>query len=230
MINSVRNTVLAIISKDNNGYISPMDFNLFSKQAQLDIYEDIMRLYNEAMVKQNARMSGINYADFVRRHGEALDTFVEVKNLTYNTDHFVIPNDVYHYNSLRYNSKEVEKINHADLMRLLSSNLTTPTVTYPNYVIQEKTKIFVYPNTIVSNVSLNYVRYPKDPKWTYVTFTNGTPLFDQSAVDYQDFELPLYYENDLVIKILQYAGVSIREGELVQQAKSEELQNKQIQQ
>ena len=40
MINSVRNTVLAIINKNNYGYISPSDFNLFAKQAQLDIFDE----------------------------------------------------------------------------------------------------------------------------------------------------------------------------------------------
>ena len=40
MINSVRNTVLAILNKNNYGYISPSDFNLFAKQAQMDIFED----------------------------------------------------------------------------------------------------------------------------------------------------------------------------------------------
>ena len=33
MINSVRNTVLAIINKNNYGYISPGDFNLFAKSS-----------------------------------------------------------------------------------------------------------------------------------------------------------------------------------------------------
>ena len=42
MINSVRNTVLAIINKNNYGYISPGDFNLFAKQAQLDIFDELM--------------------------------------------------------------------------------------------------------------------------------------------------------------------------------------------
>ena len=40
MINSVRNTVLAIINKNNYGYISPSDFNLFAKQAQNDKYDE----------------------------------------------------------------------------------------------------------------------------------------------------------------------------------------------
>ena len=34
--------------------------------------------------------------------------------------------------------------------------------------------------------------------------------------DYQDFELPIDDTNDLVAKILQYAGLSIREKDVVQ--------------
>jgi hypothetical protein len=59
-------------------------------------------------------------------------------------------------------------------------------------------------------VSCYYVRYPKDPKWTY-NLVSGEPLFNQGAIDYQDFELPLTDEPTLVAKILQFAGMSIRE-------------------
>ena len=47
MINSVRNTVLAVANKQNFGYISPGDFNLYAKQAQLDICENYFYRYNE---------------------------------------------------------------------------------------------------------------------------------------------------------------------------------------
>ena len=40
MINEVRNTVLSIANKNNFGYITPNDFNLYARQAQLDIFED----------------------------------------------------------------------------------------------------------------------------------------------------------------------------------------------
>ena len=58
MINSVRNTVLAIINKNNYGYISPSDFNLFAKQAQLDIFDEYFILYNQQLNEENARVSG----------------------------------------------------------------------------------------------------------------------------------------------------------------------------
>ena len=59
-----------------------------------------------------------------------------------------------------------------------------------------------------------YIRYPKDPKWTYVSLTGGEPIFDQSQSDYQDFELPIDDGNNLVARILQYTGISIREGDV----------------
>ena len=54
MINSVRNTVLAIINKNNYGYISPGDFNLFAKQAQLDIFDEYFIRYNQQINEENA--------------------------------------------------------------------------------------------------------------------------------------------------------------------------------
>ena len=45
MIDSVRNTVLAILNKNNYGYITPADFNLYAKQAQRDIFEEYFYSY-----------------------------------------------------------------------------------------------------------------------------------------------------------------------------------------
>jgi hypothetical protein len=58
---------------------------------------------------------------------------------------------------------------------------------------------------------------------------NDSPFFDNNAIDYQDFELPPSDEMNLIIRILQLAGVSIRENEVVQMAKTEEIQDKQEQ-
>ena len=55
MINSVRQTVMSTLNKNNYGYISPSDFNLFAKQAQLDIFENYFYQYNYQLNKENAR-------------------------------------------------------------------------------------------------------------------------------------------------------------------------------
>ena len=42
----------------------------------------------------------------------------------------------------------------------------------------------------------------------------STPIFNASAPDYQDFEVPEDNQVDLIALILQYAGMSVREVEI----------------
>ena len=74
MINSVRNTVLAIANKNNYGYISPQDFNLYAQQAQMDLFEDYFYQYNAWTNKENQRLSGTEYADIVKGLVEVIDS------------------------------------------------------------------------------------------------------------------------------------------------------------
>lgn len=219
MINSVRNTVLSVLNKNNYGYISPNDFNLFAKQAQLDIFENYFYRYNYQIMKENARESSIGYADIKKQYEEVIDSFTKIVPLTIATGTYPLPTDYYtivrviHTNAAG-RMVEVEKLPIARAQQLLMSNLTQPIELFPAYV-QSEDRLTVYPSSIVTGVTCYYVRYPKDPKWTY-TMVSGDPLFNQSAVDYQDFELPLTDEPTLVAKILQYAGMSIREIEAIQ--------------
>ena len=82
MINAVRNTVLAILNKNNYGYISPSDFNLFAKQAQLDIFDEYFISYNNQVNKQNGRVSGTGYADIQKGYEEVIDTFSVTASLS----------------------------------------------------------------------------------------------------------------------------------------------------
>lgn len=228
MIDSVRNAVLAVANKNNFGYITPDDFNLYAKQAQLDIFEDYFYQYNTWILKQNSRQSGSGYADIVKKIEEVIDGLSSMASLTYESPAFNLPSDFYYLNTVRYGFKEVDRVSQDKILNLLSSNLTSPSVLYPAYVL-EGDSLRVYPDSINTNITTQYIRYPKDPKWTYASLSGGEPLFNQSANDYQDFELPLVDEPLLVAKILQFAGISIREGDVFSFATQEEVKNKQIQ-
>ena len=228
MINSVRNTVMAAADKNNFGYITPDDFNLYAKQAQLDVFEDYFYQYNTWVIKQNLRQSGSGFADIVRNVENVIEKLSVTTNLIYSVDSFILPDECYFLNNIRYGNKEVDKVTQDKLVYLLSSNLTAPSRMFPVYSTQDHV-INVYPDDIINGVIGQYIRYPKDPKWTYVNFAGGEPLFDQSASDYQDFELPLTDEPLLVAKILQFAGISIRDNEVVSLGVSEENKNQQAQ-
>ena len=115
---------------------------------------------------------------------------------------------------------------HGKITLLDNSLLTAPSLEYPAYTL-DGNSITVYPATIDTqgDISCQYIRYPRDPQWTYVTLTHGEPVFTASAADYQDFELPIDDEPRLVYRILQMAGMSIREGDVYQYANAEEAQN-----
>jgi hypothetical protein len=240
MINSVRNTVLAIINKNNYGYISPSDFNLFAKQAQLDIFDEYFTNYNQQINEENARISGTGYADLKLGYEEVIDSFAVTKTLTQNVNNiYYLPSqtttgdDYYLINKiLCYNAGvlkgEAEKVSNSKINLLNKSLLTAPSDSYPAYT-QKGDSVTIFPTTFngALDVQATYIRYPKDPKWTFITLYNGEPVFDQTQTDYQDFELPIDDSNNLVARILQYAGISIREGDVYQFGQVEEQKENQ---
>lgn len=349
-INSVRNTVLAIANKNNYGYISPQDFNLYAKQAQMDMFEDYFYQYNNWINRENARSSGTGYADIIKGLEEVIDTFSvqaflpllnpstapNVPSGLSGSNVYVLPDDYYLINKLYryptrriagvtssvvpnstllvdttqnffnttvqpgdivvnttatgaapypatgapglqgwvvrisqnaapagsslvlsaqlfadpgggaggresyqiYDSKnivEVERVTQSKIFHLTSSNLTYPTPQYPCYVL-DGDLITVYPYIWDANndpyeagdsmgrcdVKAQYIRYPRNPNWTYAVLQGGEPLFDQSQSDFQEFELPDSDEPALIAKICQYVGIEIREAEVVQFGQAEE--------
>lgn len=314
MINTVRNTVLSVLNKNNYGYLSPSDFNLFSKQAQLDIFESYFYQYNYQINKENVRQSGTGIANVTKSIEESMDLFSVTKGLNTNAGipgSYLMPSEAttgsdYYYlnkllaykeiitsgtttafdaaNNLLIDSaqafdtlgissgdiigvqtatqgvqyitvvsvtnattilttgtvliaaafpytiikagtqqNDVEKVTHSKINMLNNSIYTSPSATYPAYTSEEAT-LQVFPNTIstAGRIVSQYYRYPKNPNWTYIELTNGEPIFNQSDAQYQDFEIPLDDENNLTMKILQYAGVSIREPEVFSFANNEE--------
>jgi len=247
MINNIRNTVLYLINKDNRGYITPEEFNQFAKQAQLDLFEKYFFDYSKAIAKQNGDLKqtrtsvdykyGGEYADIPEKIAEVIDRFAVVDgvlNINGITGKFFYPGTnpallaepkAYKINRLTYNDVvDVEKVPRTKIKYLIKAKDIAPTIDYPIYTLDEN-GIKVYPTTIISNMTADYIRYPKDPKWTYTSLAGGEPIFNQGATDYQDFELPSSEETNLIIKILQYAGLTIREADVNQVAKADEIQD-----
>lgn len=225
IINSVRNTVLAVCNKNNYGYISPSDFNLFAKQAQLDMFEDYFYQYNYQINKVNAHSTGSSYADIAENLLEVIDSFSVSAGLAHaGTNQYTLPADFYYINRLLYNSTlDVEKVSESKLHSLLNSLLTAPTTEYPAYVVRGNTAV-LFPSADITgpnDIDCQYIRYPLDPKWGYVTLLNGEPMFNSGTST--DFELPLSDEPMLVNKILQYAGLSIREPAVYQTMSQAEI-------
>jgi hypothetical protein len=242
MINEVRNTVLSILNKNNYGYISPSDFNLFAKQAQLDIFEQYFYDYNRQINQENnrlGRLSGSGLADLKKQLAEVIDTFTTQSTLSQAGNVYPLPADWYTLLDLLNVTTIIERVNETKINLLNNSNLTAPSSEFPAYVVTPLTtapppavsnSLTVYPASIIGDLTLQYVRYPLNPKWTYTSLSLGQPIFDQSQADYQDFELPLSDFDELVTRILKYSGLSIREMEVVKEMNGSELLTEQKEQ
>jgi len=238
MIQQVYEAVLAILNKNNYGYLTPTDFNLYAQQAQLDLFEDVFYQYNNQVNKENARAQGTGYADIKKGLVEVIDMFSVTAALTniggINT--YQLPSvvttgsDFYFINKvLAFKADgvtftgEAERASHSKITLLNNSLYTAPTITYPAYTTESST-LTIFPSSInaANQLQAQYIRYPATPIWTYVSLGAAQQPQFSITPSYQDFELPLDYFQDLVNKILQFAGMEIRETEVVQYALGQE--------
>jgi hypothetical protein len=222
MINNVRNTVLSLLNKENRGYITPAEFNVYADMAQLFLFENDFYDYSKSLVKQNNRIYNTEYSDIPKFLRERIDIFTKFINLNYNSSDKSFTyseTDVYKVLNLEHSDIDIEEVSKMDINRMKASSLN-PTEKYPVYTKLEKS-FYILPTTIINNVKCLCIRRPKAPKWTY-TNVNGNPLFNPSASDYQDFEIHPSQEVDLIIKILGYAGLSITSEQVMATSKAEE--------
>ena len=226
-IDTVYQKVLALANKEQRGYITPQEFNLFADQAQMTIFEQYFYDLN-----QFKRRPGVEteYNDPIEIINSKLYYFKKEAVLTDGVDlssmsNFFILSDVYDkdYTDV-LKSKVVEEIDHFDYIKTQISPLTRSTLDRPIYYIKNN-KIYFTPTAATGTYECYYICKPEKPNWTYV-MENGNALFNPDInAGWKDFQLHISEENNLVIKILQLAGVAIKDVGLVQVATQEEVKN-----
>jgi len=223
-IDTVYQRVLAIANKEQRGYITPQEFNLFANQAQMDIFEQYFYDINQF---NRAPGNDTEYSNMLDLLNEKIAIFQKYKQdiSVSGSSIGTLPSDVYRLGTIMYVGStypvEVDEVRHNDLLDLEKSPLTRATLTRPYYIRLTKTTIELYPSSLASSSSIrcNYVDKPVDSSWAY-TVVNGQALYNSTTA--VDFELHESEETELVLKVLALAGVSIEDPQLYQIASSEE--------
>lgn len=213
MINEIRNTVLYFLSKDGRGYLTPAEYNSFAEMAQRSIFESDFFLYNKLILQQSNRLTNGEFGDLPKNLRERIDRFSQYTSLTKSSGVWSYSvSDVHRVEGLSYNTTDIEEVSKLDINKLNNTPLVSNSVTYPVYTrVGKDFKIF--PDSIINNVQLYFLRTPISPKWTYIN-VDGNPLFDPTASDYKDFDMHESCFETLVGKILSYAGISINSQEI----------------
>ena len=222
-VDTVYQRVLAILNKEQRGYVTPEEFNLFANQVQLDIFEQYF--YD---INQFGRLHGndTEYSDMLDNLNEKISVFEKTATLSYSANHFQLPTDLYRVGTLIYANKEVERVNKNEYLYIAQSPLAKPTDSRPIYT-KDLNGFKVYGNNEFDNtktVTINHIKKPAKVIWNYNTVLGNAQYKATGSVD---FELHPSEETDLVINILALCGVEVRDLSIYQLATQEEIRDTQ---
>ena len=224
-VNSVYRVVLAVLNKEQRGYLTPDQFNRLGRQAQLGLFEKSFYDYNRQLTKRNIQGVNSEYGDIADNIEEKIDLFAKSATLTLAGDATTVaaPNDLYRTINITTSdrSTEIEKIKKSEYTYFNSSKLTQPSASFPVYYF-DNGFFNILPQSIINPV-IDYIRKPLDPVWAFTVGGSGQYVYDSN--NSQDFELHPSEETDLVVKILALAGVIIKDPTVIQVAKQEEADN-----
>lgn len=216
-INNVYQRVLAALNKENMGYLTPQEFNLFANQAKNEIFEQYFFDLNQYGRMKDNNTEYARLYDFI---DEKLSIFKVQGDATYASGLFTLPSDLYKLGTVIYNYRPVEAVDQPTLLKYLASRLTQPSEANPIYTKdKEAGKIQVYPSTIQAGVACTYVKSPVTVAWGY-TSVLGEAIYDAGSTT--DFDLHESEEVSLTLKILGYAGLSIKDATSIQAADAKE--------
>jgi len=216
-VNTVYQTVLLILNQQQRGYITPDEFNKIATQAQLTMFEAYASDLNQ---QYRLPDNDTEYADRVKNIQQKLQFFQRVGSTTYIGPQFKLTtagSDVlYRLGSVFYKNIELGQYSQRnEITQLLLSPLTQPTEKFPIY-LYENDGLYVYPTTIQNNVTFSYLAKPRDVVWGFTTGAQGQYLY-ASGTSVQ-FDLDVTEQDELIMRILAYAGVIIQDPTIIQTA------------
>ncbi len=248
-VDTVYKTVLLILNKEQRGYMTPQEFNSIGTQVQLEIFE---RYFDDLNQDLRVPQTDIDYSDRVDNLDEKLAIFKTFGNATYEAlpgqpKYFKLPiidsygnaPVFYRLGSVVYTDVygrqvELDRLQRNEYYNIQTSPLTASTKAFPTY-LYENQKIFVSPNTITSNIEVNYIRKPLDVVWGFTVGGRGQYIYDGNAYNGTtvpptgsiDFELHVSEQILVITKILLYAGIVINDPQIIQIA-AQQVQAEQI--
>ena len=239
-VNAVYQTVLLILNQQQRGYITPDEFNKIGTQAQLSMFEGYASDLNQ---QYRLPQNDTEYSNRVKNIQEKLQFFQKVGTPVYDavTGRFQLldftdfsdplinaPNPVvigtlgttndvlYRLGTVFYKNYDLGQYTQRnELRQLLLSPLTQPTEHFPIYLYEDNF-LTVFPNTIQGNVTFSYLRKPSNVVWGFTPNDIGAYIYEQGAS--VQFELEQTEQDELILRILAYAGVIIQDPSIIQAA------------
>jgi hypothetical protein len=214
-----------IVNTVQSGKITPEQFNLSAVRAQLAWFNYHYRSYQKtqeitdslAPFVQTSTISidtdgkstkpdGTSIKDTVT--GSVLPQYFHA--LAFRFNHVV--QDLSDCDNLTYTTREVpvRMIDEDKLAGYLSGEIMKPSLRFP--IVTQYSNFFQFHPKNLQRSYFSYLRKALEPKWAYTKDANGRPVYD--PVNSVGFDAPDHEQEDIILRMCEYAGINLREGQL----------------
>jgi len=219
-VQAVYDTLNDLANKDQQGFITDVEFNRFAQIAQLNIYNSLFDELKDAKRLSRAGFNPVRDKSRIKRIQEDLSYFSKKATVTKDGDIFNKPTDLSRIISIstagsilldQSTKKPVEVCyDEEKIERILLNNLSAPTEDFPVALVSDD--IHVFP-TSIKKVEIRYYKIPEGRINGERTTTPQQPTYDADSQNV-DFELPEHYTSDLVYEIAKMIGLNLRDQQI----------------
>ena len=242
-VNTVYQTVLYILNKEQRGYVTPAEFNSLASQVQDEIFQSYFPDGNQVnRQNQNNTQNDTEFFNIFKNISYKLTPFIEEVAFTepsVNANVFTYPfngpngsinRTVYNigdiistYTGNSEITSVTQLLSKSDYNKVTRSKLTAPTKKNPIAYTKPSsssplltTGAVLNINPVPDSVLVNVIFKPITPFWRFNTSTNNSYIYN--STNSVDFELDTSEQSDIIMRILMYCGVIINDPTIIQTA------------
>ena len=229
LANTVYQRVLPIANKEQNGYITPQEYNLLANQAQQEIFEQYFYDINQRSRIEPEEPGVKGEEDLTILLNEKIGHHTSIAVVT---DGTTFPaNYMVGKVFLSADGRECEKLPRNEVLSMIASTrhlgiLSRSPVYCDSHTGSEDIEVYGSEGQITgSAISCEVITKPADVVWGY-TVVGGKALYNSSTTT--DFDMHDSEETNLVNKVLELAGIIMNKAGFAQTFAQKDINEMQI--
>lgn len=225
-INDTYILMQSIINKNQQGYLSPDDFNYFINEASKSLFNEYRGKIAQYLNGRPTPKAGYGRTQLIT---ETLSYFFETAALTLASGIATIPDD--HIETIdvssTYNSGRVliRRVEHDRFYNYTNSVIDTPTTEFPIYM--ENNQEFQFSPTSLTGVQINYLKAPVTANWGYTISLAGRPTYAPTGgvngnsvnLEWDETEI-----SNVVMRAISLMGISVKDQQMINWAEAQKAQ------
>ena len=121
-------------------------------------------------------------------------------------------------------TSEVQLVTRDEYNSLNKSELTAPSKYSPIFMYEDY-RLTIAPDTITTDVHASFIRKPRNVVWNFTIDSNNNNAYSWNALTSTNFELLQSEQTEVIVRILLYSGIVVKDYQVVQLAAQEVQQN-----